>query len=119
MLDNIKREGHVYRGMTDYEYQATIGANRPIRSTGKYSFESEGTNFASDPSEAESYANFGRDDPRKTGKSTWLVEVKLGADIVLGKDGYYKAADEIGLDRVSRVWKMSAEDGAVMMEQIK
>lgn len=118
-LESLKRPGHVYRGMTNTEYQATVGGNKPIMSTGAHSHSSEGTNFTEDPAGAESYVNFGRDDPRKTGTSNWLVEVKITSTIKLERDGYWKSKEPVTLDNVTRVWEMyPSEDGAVKIRQV-
>ena len=110
--DSWKRAGHVYRGMTSEEFAAHEKTGS-IQSTGAYSHSSEGTNFTDDPLEAESYINFGRDDPRATGKPTYLVEVKHDpAQIPKDpRDGYFKAPAPVPLSAVTRVWKMTARTG--------
>lgn len=114
-LTKIQRPGHAYRGMTAEEYEATVGAGHGVRSTGQYSHQSEGTNFAQSPHDAESYANYGRDDPRKTGRPTYLVEVAASPEMTVGRDGYIKSH---GPTQPTRVWRMSSLDGAVVMEPI-
>jgi hypothetical protein len=100
--------------MTEVEYKAHLRAGH-IKSTGAYSHASEGTNFADDAHEAEAYVNFGRDDPRKTGRPNYLVEVKRDEDLFKRwPDGYYKTKEEIPLKLVTRVWKMVAEGDAVV-----
>jgi hypothetical protein len=118
-LENLKRSGHVYRGMTDAEFSATVGAGKPIMSTGAHSHHSEGTNFTDDPVGAEGYVDFGRDDPRKTGKSNYLVEVKVTPTMKLEPDGYTKSKEPVPLEAVTRVWEMYPEDGAVKVRQIR
>ena len=118
-LESLKRAGHVYRGMTSDEYGATVEAENPIMSTGAYSHSSEGTNFADDPLSAESYVNFGRDDPRKTGKPTYLIEVKVTPTMKVEPDGYIKSKVQVPLEAITRTWKMYPEDGAVKVRQIR
>ena len=118
-LREWKRTGHVYRGMTAQEYDATVGRGKPVQSTGRHSFKSEGTNFADDPGDAESFANYGRDDPRKTGRPTYLVEVRRTPTMEQWPDGYIKAQAPIPHSQVARVWKMYADGGVLVAEQIK
>jgi hypothetical protein len=118
-LSRLKRPGALYRGMDVAEYKATVGSRKPLWSTGAFSFASEGANFAEDPADAESYANFGRGDPRKTGKPTYLVEVRKSEAIPRERDGYYKAPAPLPYSEVLRVWEMAAEDGAIVMKQVK
>jgi len=105
------RQGHVYRGMTDTEYRATVGKRKPIKSTGAWSFAEEGTCFADAPEDAESYANSGRTDPRATGHPTYLVEVKRTPEMKRWPDGYIKTPLPVPFSEVSRIWKMYAVEG--------
>ena len=116
-LKKVMRSGHFYRGMTNDEYKATVGAGKPIKSTGRYSFSIEGTSFSHDPGDAESYANSGRDDPRKTGKPTWLVEVLKTKTMYRDRDGYTK--DKEPVDTVTRVWRMYGKGGALVAKKVK
>jgi hypothetical protein len=118
-LESLKRPGHVYRGMTGVEYNATVGAGKPIMSTGAHSHSSEGTNFTDDPVGAEGYVNFGRDDPRKTGKSNYLVEVKVAPTMKVEPDGYTKSKEPVPLEAITRAWEMYSQDGAVKIKQIR
>jgi len=113
------RGGHLYRGMTEHEYKAHVRAGY-IQSTGAYSHSSEGTNFADDAHEAESYVNFGRDDPRKTRRSTYMIEVRNRPGVFeKWPDGYFKAQDPIPWSLVTRIWKMVGEDDAVVAYEIR
>lgn len=116
-VDELSRSGHLYRGMTKQEFEATVGAGSGVRSSGAFSASGEGTNFADKFSDAESYVNFGRTDPRKTGEPTYVVEI-LGDGIRRSKDGYYKAS-EVGGDRITRVWEMIDEAGEVIARRIR
>jgi len=118
-LGKWRRAGHVYRGMTEREYDATVGRREPIHSTGRHSLAGEGTNFADDPGDAESYVNFGRDDPRKTGKPNYLVEVKLTDAMKRWPDGYIKSSEPVLYASVTRVWKMFVQGDEVVAQQIK
>lgn len=105
--------------MTETEYKATVGARKPVWSTGDFSHSSEGTNFSDDPLDAESYVNFGRTDPRKTGKPTYLVEVSMTDSMSRWGDGYIKSPVPVPYGNVTRVWEMTGEDGAVVARRIK
>jgi hypothetical protein len=119
-LGSVTEPGHFYRGMSEAEYQATIGRGAGIQSNLSSSIPSaEGTNFASDARDAESYANYGRDDPRTTGKSNYLVEVKGGPNIQEKRDGYFHSRSEVPSNQITRVWKMTAEKDAIVAHRIK
>lgn len=107
-LDSVTRDDRAYRGMTASEYNATIGAGKPLQSTNKYSLPGEGTNFSHDAADAESYVNFGRDDPRRGDKATYLVEVHK-ADLDPKRDGYLESQGPVPLDQVTRVWRMTSD----------
>lgn len=111
-LGSVSRPGHVYRGMTADEYDATIGAGAGVRSRGDYSHVGEGTNFAESFADAESYVNFGRDDPRKSGRPTYIVEAPIGEGMVQGRDGYWKSHGETA---PSRVWKVEADESGALV----
>lgn len=119
-VNSLTQPGHFYRGMTAAEYDATLGAGGGIKSNLSSSIASaEGTNFSHDAATAESYANFGRDDPRATGKANYLVEVKGGPDITPKPDGYFHTRSEVLAQRVTRVWRMTNEGGAVVGRRVK
>jgi len=118
-LNRLKKPGHFYRGMTNAEYVATAGRRAPIRSTGAYSHVSEGTNFSDDPADAEGYVDFGRDDPRKTGRANYLVEVEKVETMYRDKDGYTKSREPVPFEAVTRIWEMYAEDDAVWIRRVK
>lgn len=101
--------------MDEVEYAATLGAGEPVWSTGRYSLPSEGTNFAGDFPTAESYVNFGRDDPRKTGRPNYVVEIFPGdLDIRRNRQGYYEAFEPVPLTQVTQVWRMEGRNGSVV-----
>lgn len=114
----LTRPGFFYRGMTDQEYQKTIKTGAGIASNGSYSVSGEGTSFAADAGTAESVINYGRDDPRRTGRSTYLVEVRASDGFRLDRDGYYKAAITIPQSQIARIWEMRGEDEQVIGYQI-
>lgn len=118
-LQKLSKPNHFYRAMTHDEYEATIGAGKGIKSNQKFSVRNEGTSFAEDLPTAESYANFGRTDPRKTGKPTYLVEINGEDGLVRTKDGYLKAADEISKDRITNIIKMENKDGSIIGKVLK
>jgi len=142
-VDSLKRKGHVYRGMEEKEFKATVGRRKDIQSCGMYSHSSEGTCFAYDPSTAEDYVNFGRSDPLKTGKPNFLIEVDYRDQITPpGKpkpyvwdpqsekaegphlqedkrDGYPKAPGPTPFKRITRIWAMVPEEGQIRLYQIK
>jgi hypothetical protein len=113
-LAGLTREGHYYRGMTDAEFNATLGSGQGVKSNNEYSLKGEGTSFAGDAPTAESYVNYGRDDPRKTGKPNYLVEVRAGENIESKPDGYYHAREGLSPEQVQRVWRMEDNDGALV-----
>jgi hypothetical protein len=118
-LAGMTRPGHVYRGMSEAEYQATIGSGAGIKSNLSSSIKSaEGTNFAADLPTAESYANYGRTDPRITGKPNYIVEVTQGGDILPKRDGYLHALGEVPADRITRVWRMEDDGGSIAADLI-
>jgi hypothetical protein len=118
-VSGITRPNSLYRGMTQSEYDATFGSGGGVGSRGDFSTLNEGTSFADDAGTAESYVNFGRDDPRKTGKPTYLVEIDGTNGAQRTPDGYYKAASTIGRDRVARVFEMTAApDGSIVARDI-
>lgn len=105
--------------MTSDEYRNTVGRQRDIMSTGRYSSSSEGTCFTDDAASAESYANFGADDPRITGKPTYLVEVAKTRSMYRDRDGYDKDRSPVPYGNVIRVWEMYADDGAIFARELK
>ncbi len=109
----ITRPGHGYRGMTSDEFSATVGAGKGIKSNQSFSVSGEGTSFSRDFADAESYANFGHTDPRKTGKSNFAVEITLGDDLIASPDGYLKAQSEIPIERITRKWRFDPVDGEI------
>jgi hypothetical protein len=111
--------GHAYRGMEAAEYNATIGAGQPVWSRRDYSHGSEGTKFGDDFGTAESYANFGRSDPRKTGHPNYVVEVDAGRLTRDKRDGYLQASEPLPLDHVRRVWRIDPEDGSLVAVPIE
>jgi len=108
-LETLTKPDHFYRGMSEAEYNATIGSGKNIKSNESASVPGEGTNFSHDFRDAESYANYGSTDPRKTGKPNYIVEVKGSDGFKQWRDGYFKAP-EVSKDRVTRIIKME-DDG--------
>lgn len=115
-LARLRRPGHVYRGMSEAEYLSTVARGRPVQSDARYCLPGEGTCFAENPADAESYANFGSDDPRMTGRSNYLVEAEIGPGMTRHPDGYIKTPDPVPVSFVKRVWRMEAsEDKSVVL----
>jgi ATP-dependent protease ClpP protease subunit len=111
----LTRKNHFYRGMTPDEYEATVGLGRGVRSRQDFSVRDEGTSFSHLADDAETYVNYGRDDPRRTGRPTYLVEVEGSEGINYDRrDGYYKAPKPIPQDRIRRVYEMRAEGNAII-----
>jgi hypothetical protein len=110
--DSWTRPGHLYRGVTEDEFRF-IEAHGVIRSTERWSVPGEGTNFAEDAGDAESYVNFGQTDPRRTGSPTYLIEVRKDATFKRWPDGYWKAR-EAPASAITRVWEMIGAEGAVV-----
>ncbi len=109
------RSGHFYRGMTDAEFAATLGQGRGVVSRQDSSVPGEGTSFSANAADAESYINFGRDDPRSTGRPTYLVEVSGDDGLRRDRDGYYKAANEIPRERITRAWRFSPDESGALV----
>ncbi len=117
-LRSLKHREFVFRGMTSEEYNNTVEKGLPIQSIGKYSFESEGTSFAESAEDSESYVNFGIDDPRKTLKSNYLVEVAKTSNMIRDKDGYYKSKEPVEYEEVGRIWEMYSKNGEIVAKRI-
>jgi hypothetical protein len=114
----MSKEGHLYRGMTKDEFLATIAKKKGVKSRGDYSFADEGTSFSDRFDDAESYVNFGRTDPRKTGNPNYIVEVLAGPGFQKAKDGYWKTQD-VSQSDITRIWEMVDLDGEVVARQIR
>src|SRR6185437_9324679 len=112
------RTGHAYRGMEAAEFNATVGKGLPIASLNRYSLASEGTNFSEHADTAEGYVNFGRSDPRKTGQPTYVVEVLRGDNWKPNRQGYLESHEPISTDKITRIWRMDANDGSVIASPI-
>src|SRR5438876_1080465 len=105
--------------MTSEGYQNAVTRGEGIKSSQLYSVPGEGTSFSDKASDAESYVNFGRDDPRTTGRPTYIIEVRGQDGLNYDKrDGYYKAPAAIPNDRIARVFEMRAERGRVVAHVI-
>jgi hypothetical protein len=113
-IEKLTQPDHFYRGMTEAEFNNTVGANKGIKSNQSFSTIDEGTSWADNAQDAEDYVNFGRDDPRTTGKPNYLIEIKGSEGLLRTRDGYYKAKDEIPRNRITHIWKMSAKDNAIV-----
>ena len=117
-LAALQRTGHLYRGMTQAEWEATLGAGRGVQSRRDWSASSEGTKFADEVGSAESYANFGSTDPRKTGKPNYLVEVRQSERFKRDRQGYYDAFEEVPRSEITRAWIMYASGNEVLAREI-
>lgn len=106
---NSREPGKVYRGMTKAEYDATVGAGVGVKSTGSYSCSVEGTCFSDTPRDAESFVNFGRDNPTNTGVPTYIVEVLQTPTMYVDTDGYYKDRDLVPMENVTGVWECALD----------
>jgi hypothetical protein len=133
-MRRLTRPGHLYRGMTEVEYKATVGKRRGVRSRQDWSAEGEGTSFSLDFQTAEDYVNFGRTDPRKTGIPNYVVEVRVDnvkrgkyrsfpdgpGSAVLTPDGYVKVADPgIPQSQVTNVWRMEPRGDILFAKKAK
>lgn len=111
-VDRLTRPGHLYRGMSEAEWHF-IQSHGVIRSNQSYSIPGEGTNFGDDAGTAVDYANYGRENPRKTGRANYLVEVKKTDIFTRWRDGYWKAP-EVPEELITRAWKMVGENDAII-----
>ena len=94
---------------------ATIGKSGYVQSRGDFRFAGEGTNFAEKFSEAEDYVNVGRDDPRVTGKPTYIVEVNKNESISANRRGEYESTAP---QKPARVWRVTAEGENLVATEI-
>jgi hypothetical protein len=116
-MEGLNRSGRAYRGMEAAEYDATVGSGGGAISRQDYSVADEGTSYADDIRDAESYVNFGRSDPRITGRPSYIVEVDA-TGLTRSPDGYLKASGEVPPERIERVWKITDEDGALVGREV-
>lgn len=111
------RSGFFYRGMDAAEWRY-IQKHGHIKSSVRWCMSGEGTCFAPDIETAESYVDFGRTDPRKTGRSNYLVEVRPNALLKYDpRDGYTKTLGddvEVPAALITRVWKLVGEGGEIV-----
>lgn len=109
---NYEAPGAIFRGITSAEAES-IAKTGSIKSTGAYSHSSEGTSFGSSFAESESVVNVGRDNPLKTGKPTYVVQVKKGPQHVADpRDSVVKSQAATPADQIERVWRFDP-DGQV------
>jgi hypothetical protein len=102
----------VYRGMSEDEFNGVV-QNGHILSDGRFSHPSEGTSFARDYADAESYTNFGRTDPAKTGRPNYVVEVEHGPGLTVDpRDGYIKSGVKtpVPASNIRRVWRFASRE---------
>jgi hypothetical protein len=109
-----------WRGLTHAEYIATMGAGKGVKSRGDYSFDIEGTQFSAHPGDAESYINFGQDDPRATGIPTYMVEVDRSV-LRLKPDGYWETAPgtAVPMQNILSVHRFIPRDGRIVAQRIR
>lgn len=110
------RNGYVYRGVTADEYQFIVNNNK-IQTTGQYSHSSEGTSFTFDPPLAQDTVTFGRDNPVKTGKPVYVLEVQSNDDIAVDRRDYWPKSKMVGDQRVpisakhiTYVWRFNPDE---------
>jgi hypothetical protein len=101
--------------MEHEEFHATLGAGKPIKSNERYCVPGEGTCFSDNAGDAESYPNFGRSDPRKTGKPNYVVEIRHQPHIKQDRrDGYWKTQQSVHPKHVTRIWKTYPDGNKIM-----
>ena len=102
----------VYRGVTSEEW-ASIVRNRTVKSTQAYSLADEGTSFAPEASTALSYVQVGRDNPARTGRPIYMMEIRRQPHMQVDpRDGYVKTREPVPTSEVVRVWRFNP-DGSV------
>lgn len=116
-LDQLTRPGHLYRGMSEAEW-SSVQTSGIIQSDARYSFCEEGTCFASDAGTAEDFANFGRTDPRKTGRASYLVEIVKTPSIEMSPDGYWKTRLPIPRASITRAWRMTGRGSEIVAQRV-
>jgi hypothetical protein len=120
--DAISQPGHLYRGMEEAEFAATVGQGKGVLSKNFYSASSEGTSFGYEAHTANDYVNSGSSDPRRTGRPTYLVEAKANDHVTYNKTaGYPQTATGKGMphEHITRVWKYEPREGKLHMKEIE
>lgn len=112
----LKRSGHFYRGMENAEWKY-IQAHGHIKSMHKWCVPGEGTCFTDSIADAEGYVDNGSTDPRITGQSNYIIEVR--SDILKEdrRDGYWKTlGDDIEVPKsaITRAWRLQAEEDKIL-----
>jgi len=104
--------GKVYRGVTQAEYTSILNSGS-VHSTCAYSGPGQGTCFAPDAASALSYAQTGRDNPARTKKPIYVLELEQTPEMtVFPRRGEIEAKDPVPNDHVLRVWRFNP-DGSV------
>jgi hypothetical protein len=103
---------HVYRGVTSEEW-SSIQRTGEIKSTLHFSLPGEGTSFATDAASSLSYAQIGRDNPARTQRPVYVIELKRTETYVSRKGyDYLMHMDGVPTSSISRVWRFNP-DGTV------
>lgn len=102
-------DGHVesflYRGISEEEFRFILRAGL-IKSDERFCAQGEGTCFTDSWWDAQSYINFGRDNPGRTGRPTYIIEIPRQEIPIRARDGYFKTS-RLPSDVISRVWRFS------------
>lgn len=103
-----------YRGMTSEEW-ASVQSTGEIKSTLQFSLPGEGTSFSVDAATALSYVQVGRDNPARTRRPIYVVEVARTETFVSRRGyDYLMHMKGIPVSNITRVWRFNA-DGTVDM----
>jgi hypothetical protein len=84
-----------------------------IKSTLKFSLPGEGTSFATDAATSLSYAQVGQDNPARTKKPVYVIELNR-TDTYISRKGYdyLMHMDGVPVSSITRVWRFNP-DGTV------
>lgn len=105
----------LYRGISQEELDF-IERTGEVKSNESYCVPGEGTCFDVSFSSAESYVNYGRSNPGRTGKSNYVIEIGRNEGTKVDpRDGYHKAPS-IPADRIKRIWEFHP-DGRVTLKK--
>lgn len=122
-LHHMTRANHIYRGMTEEEFNATVARGTGVHSrqdlSGAGSGE-QGTAFSATAADAESFIDNGTTDPRLTGRPTYIVEIAGHSGTKQHSSGTYtmRKGERMPASRISRVFKVTAVGNELVAEEI-
>lgn len=114
-IQSMTKEGRVYRAMSEEEYTATVAHGTGVHSAAPEVGRHQ-TSFSDTAPEAMSWA----DDPRRTGKPAYIVEVEGHKGMRQHPDGTWttKPLHRIGEDRITRVFRVENVNGELIGHEV-